>query len=143
MLVPSYVSIGGVRLSGLAFLGGIAGGGGGYALAFGATFNPTGRHASANGEAVTQAIAPLDPRSQITAPAKGKRLALAWASQTADGTTVFKIKQNGITVATLNATGVEGVIEKLPIPTAPGDLYAIEFDAGTSPGRTTFVLLVE
>jgi hypothetical protein len=143
MLIPSLITIDGVRLTGLAFVGGVAPAGGGYALAYGSTFNQAGRHALANGEAAGAAVVALDSRTEIVAPAKGRSLAIAWRTANADATTVWKLKKDGLVVATVQATGQNGVVRDLPIPTLPGDRYAVEFDAGTSPGRSNFVVLVE
>lgn len=143
MLIPSLITVDGVRLTGLVFVGGVAPAGGGYALPFGSTFNQAGRHALANGEAAGAAVTTLDPRTEITAPAKGRSLALAWRTANADATTVWKIKKDGLVVATVQATGQNGVTRDLPIPTFPGDRYAVEYDAGTSPGRSNLTLLVE
>lgn len=75
--------------------------------------------------------------NQMSSGIAGSITLLSWNSVTADATTVFKINKNGLVVATLTLTGVKGTIAVVGVTVALGDLIAVEFDAGTAPGRTT------
>ncbi len=79
----------------------------------------------------------LSSDNQMASGIAGTIDLLSWSSVTADATTVFKINKNGIVVATLTLTGVKGTIAVAGVTMALGDLIAVEFDAGTAPGRTT------
>lgn len=100
----------------------------------------TGKHFGAQEGDNGSKLAALSPDNQMASGLAGTVTRLSWNSQTADGTTVFKVNQNGLVVATLTLTGVSGTVAVAGVTCALGDLFAIEYDAGTAPGRTTVQL---
>jgi hypothetical protein len=97
----------------------------------------TGKHFGAQEGSNGGKTAALSSDNQMSCGIAGTVSLLTWNSVTADGTTVFKINKNGLVVATLTLTGVSGSIAVVGVTSALGDLFAVEYDAGTSPGRTT------
>jgi hypothetical protein len=96
-----------------------------------------GKHFGAQDTSNGGKNAVLSTDNQMSAGIAGSITLLTWNSSTADGTTVFKINKNGIVVATITLTGVKGAIAIVGLTVALADLIAVEFDAGTAPGRTT------
>jgi hypothetical protein len=97
----------------------------------------TGKHFGAQEGSNGGKVAALSSDNQMSCGIAGTVSLLTWNSVTADGTTVFKINKNGLVVATLTLTGVSGSIAVAGVTSVLGDLFAVEYDAGTSPGRTT------
>ena len=141
--IPSIISIAGVRLTGLVAVAGKAGGGGGGSvLTFGGNMNQVGRFAAVNGTVAVPDVNGLNPASQAISPARGSTLVLAWNTLGADGTTVFKVNLNGLTVATTIAGTALGFAAFPGVIVEPGDLVAIEFDTGTDPSASTFTIII-
>ena len=97
----------------------------------------TGKHFGAQDTSNGGKNAVLSSDNQMSCGISGSVTLLTWNSQTANATTVFKINKNGLVVATLNLTGVSGAIAVVGVTCVPGDLFAIEYDSGQNPGRTT------
>jgi hypothetical protein len=96
-----------------------------------------GKHFGAQDTSNGGKNAVLSTDNQMSAGIAGSITLLTWNSTTADATTVFKINKNGLVVATITLTGVKGAIAVVGLSVALADLIAVEFDAGTAPGRTT------
>jgi hypothetical protein len=80
----------------------------------------------------------LSSDNQMASGITGTFRVLTWNSQTADGTTVFKVIKNGANIQSFTLTGVSGSAHfAAAVAIAAGDLIAVEYDAGTAPGRTT------
>lgn len=96
-----------------------------------------GKHFGAQDTSNGGKNAVLSSDNQMSCGIVGFVTLLTWNSASANATTVFKINKNGLVVATLNLTGVSGAVAVVGVPCAQGDLFAVEYDAGQSPGRTT------
>jgi hypothetical protein len=110
----------------MIFLGGASMGGG-----------DTGKHFGAQDNSNGGKVAALTSDNQTASGITGTVNLLTWSSVSADATTVFKINKNGLVVATLTLTGISGSIAVVGVTSTAGDLFAVEYDAGTAPGRTT------
>jgi hypothetical protein len=62
---------------------------------------------------------------------------LTWNSSAANTTTVFRVKKNGVVVATVTLTGLTGGLTFPSVAVAVGDQIAVEYNTGLAPGRTT------
>lgn len=97
----------------------------------------TGKHFAAQDTSNGGKTATLSSDNQMASGITGFISLLTWFGATADATTVFKINKNGLVVATLTLTGTSGGIVVPTLAVTIGDLIAVEYDAGQSPGRTT------
>lgn len=96
-----------------------------------------GKHFGAQDTSNGGKNAVLSSDNQMSSGLAGSISLLTWNSAAADATTVFKINKNGLVVATITLTGLKGAIAIVGVTVALADLIAVEFDAGTAPGRTT------
>jgi hypothetical protein len=100
----------------------------------------SGKHFVIQGDALSNAgAAALNQKNQIVMPNSGTIKLLVWNSESATGTTVFKINKNGSVVETLTLTGPSGTLVASTSYVA-GDKIAVEYDAGTAPDETTVQL---
>jgi hypothetical protein len=95
----------------------------------------TGKHFGAQEGSNGGKSATLTSDNEMTVGFSGAFAILSWNSVAADGTTVFKVIENGLVVQTVTLTGASGVAV-LTTTFAAGDQIAVEYDAGTAPGRT-------
>lgn len=124
------------------------GGGGAYPLVFGGGMGPgPTEFAVVNGTASTgPAALSGSPVTDHTLPTGGLLVALAVNTSSADATTVLRVFLDGASFAagviTLTASGPQVFTFATPEPVVVGQLVAVQYFAGTSPGRSTFSVLV-
>lgn len=98
-----------------------------------------GKHLEAQSTSGGAKAAALSSDNSIEAPFDGTIRKLAWSSVAADATTQLKINIAGVVASTHLLTGTAGVLT-IAVAVLAGELVAVEFDAGTGPGRTTVQL---
>lgn len=86
-----------------------------------------------------------DARAGYPAPKAGTIRKLSWNSESADATTVLRIFKNGIDAGGHTLSGASGALTPAApyVDVVPGDLLAIEYDAGTPPDMILAVLYIE
>lgn len=113
----------------------------GYSIQYGAKLDAVDRFALVNGDAVIGKLPSLDQRTEATVPIAGNLKQLSWNSATSDATTVIKIHKNAVVVQTKTLTGAKGSIA-LAGAVAAGDELAIEYDAGTAPDQSNWIIMI-
>jgi len=116
--------------------------GGGQELHFGATFDLLTNYARTNGDSTIADVTTISANSRHIVRAAGTITSLVWSSAAADSTTRMKVWLNGIAGDQIALTGTGGVVViSLAVAAAVG--VALEWDAGTAPGASTWTLGVE
>jgi len=87
------------------------------------------------------AVTALDPTSERTILEDGTLVCLSWNTESADETTEMAIVVNEVVIVTLILTGGTTGVVDCSVPVLRGDEVAIEYDAGTAPGKSNWMLL--
>ncbi len=111
----------------------------GYQFAWGATLSSLGRFAVSWGFPTAAQQTVLDEDTEITVFG-GTARGVAF-NKNNSGTATMALRKNGAVAETFTATGTEGTA-KLATVLAAGDQLGIEFDAGTAPGNSNWLLSV-
>lgn len=117
----------------------------GYVLDYGAVLGvpDLGKYLLVDQRPGASTVTVLDPSSERTIPKAGTLAALSWNTETADATTVMKILINEIVEETVTLSGAATGTAVLSSAVNLGDQIAIEFDAGTAPGKSNWMIYVE
>ena len=107
-------------------------------MSFGGALATPGDYAFVNGEAAggVGAVAGLDFASQAVTPVGGGTVTLTWNALATGGT--VRIFQNGGPVGTPVVLGTAAGLSVQALPVSPGDLFAVEYQVGTAPGRSNY-----
>lgn len=116
-------------------------GGGGFILGWGGAMNGSGKFMGAWQGASGGEFANIRAETELTCPKAGTSSTLAWNSELADTDTIIKIHKNGIVADTITLDGVSGTVPTVT-SFAKGDTISLEYDTGTAPKKSTWLLYV-
>ncbi len=115
-----------------------------YTIAIGSKYNDTGKFGVVNGKSSDKDEA-TKAKTRAPIAADGTITTVAYRTASADATTQMKIHIDGVVQATFTLSSISslGGVETVSVAVTAGQYLELEYDAGTAPVESTWLILQE